>query len=73
MSARGVQIAAEVFAAMQNARITLLSGGDTQDILLSQLFLKGNDAMKDDFCRILDMKGWPVKDQPKRALKGLSA
>ena len=70
MSARGVQITAAVFETMQNARVTLL-GGDKQDLLLGKLFERGNDLLKDDFMRILDMKDYPAKDQPKRALRGL--
>ena len=64
MSERGVQLAASVFAAMQNARIELLSFnlGETmataeakQDILLAHMLEAGKDAMKDRFCAIVAM------------------
>jgi UDP-N-acetylglucosamine enolpyruvyl transferase len=51
MSREGIIIAASLIHQMQQARITLL-GGDNIDIRLGQLFLKANDAIKDDFCRI---------------------
>lgn len=71
MSARGLERAAAVFSAMQETRVQLMNG-DTQDILLGQMLSKANDHIKGDFMRIIEMKDWPIENQPKRALKGLS-
>ena len=64
MSKRGIQIAADVFSYMQEARCKLIRLGmsrhmqpntseENQDILLGQMFDKGKDAIKDDFCKII--------------------
>ncbi len=62
MSAAGVKKAAEVFAAMQTARLELIAMSaqpdgrgpvDRQDVYLGQLFRKINDYAKDDFSRIV--------------------
>ncbi|KKN83557.1 hypothetical protein LCGC14_0297960 [marine sediment metagenome] len=56
MSKKGIQIAADIFAGMQQARYELFELGtqehDNRDILLAQMLEKGKDAMKWDFCKI---------------------
>lgn len=57
MSAKGVALAAKVFALMQETRGELLAMGNAtteghQDMRLAQMLERGKDAMKVDFCRI---------------------
>lgn len=64
MSKLGIQIASEVFTFMQQKRHELMSIGCInpklpeykQDILLSKLFERANDLIKDDFISIIDGK-----------------
>lgn len=59
MSKEGIKIAAELFNRMQVDReklfrlATAVSPVDHQDTLLAQLFARGNDLLKDDFCAIV--------------------
>jgi hypothetical protein len=64
MSKKGIQIVVDFFNQMQVKRNQLFTlAGDNlsspeskQDILLAQLLEKAKDAVKDDFCFIVDGK-----------------
>ena len=71
MSKAGIKIAAKLFSVMQETRQELLrmgcgrqaDGSDVastrdgqQDILLAHMFDHAKDAVKDDFCRIIEGK-----------------
>lgn len=65
MSKQGIELAASVFTNMQWARHGLLAMATEkktntksakQDILLSRLFERANDLIKDDFMKIVDGK-----------------
>lgn len=65
MSKRGIDLVAYLLNDIQNIRYALMDGGTTlakiqpesgkQDILLGQMLVKMNDAVKDEFTRIVDM------------------
>ena len=71
MSKEGIKIAANLFSVMQETRQKLLRMGcarredgsevastreGQQDILLAHMFDHAKDAVKDDFCRIIEGK-----------------
>jgi len=71
MSKEGIQVAAKLFSVMQETRQELLRMGadrradgssvastreGQQDILLAHMFDHAKDAIKDDFCRIIEGK-----------------
>jgi hypothetical protein len=64
MSQQGINRAAGLMFALQTARLELISLGSKaagrpegqQDILLGQMLKKAEDAIKDDFARIVAQK-----------------
>lgn len=65
MSKQGIELAAGVFTNMQWARHGLMAlvtekkpntASAKQDILLSKMFERANDLIKDDFMKIVDGK-----------------
>lgn len=65
MSRRGIDLVAYLLNDIQNIRYLLMDGGTAlaktqpesgkQDILLGQMLVKMNDAVKDEFMKIVDM------------------
>lgn len=65
MSQQGITLAAKMFSDMQQLRLKLIQMGcddgkaktpeGKQDILLGHLFEKANDAVKDEFARLVSM------------------
>ena len=57
MSKSGIKKVAKLFSNMQQLRVELLrSNCDRQDIMLSHMLMDGNDAMKDQFCKITQIE-----------------
>lgn len=64
MSRKGIDKAAFIFSQMQQLRIELIKGGDTQDILLGQMLGAGKDAMKKKFLNITLMPEGKIQQVP---------